>query len=637
MFTTIRQKALLAGASIFGLVAICGGAGIWSAFEFRESLADTRNDGALLAAHMHADMMHDALRGDVLSALAATDPATHIQISDVQNDLRQHVELFHRNLAEGQRLAKTDGQKQALTRVGAALNDYISAAEHMVERAAHDPAGARAALPEFQQRFEALEVAMDGVSESLDAEGQTTVHNADAVQNLSVTLTLGALIASIAALVFLALMARKTLLAPLQTMTESMEKLAQGDNSVETPFGERRDEIGALGRALATFKTAALEKIRADRDRETERVAAEERRKQGEADAQARSEALVTDSFGEALTRLAAGDLTYRIERDLPAAYLKLKNDFNSALEQLQAAMATIATNSTGIHAGANEITNATEDLSRRTEQQAASLEETAAALDEITATVRKTAVGSKQANDVVIATRGDAEVSGKVVRDTVAAMAEIEKSAKQISQIIGVIDEIAFQTNLLALNAGVEAARAGEAGRGFAVVASEVRALAQRSSEAAKEIKGLISASSQHVETGVGLVGEAGKALGVIIGKVNEISGMVSEISASAQEQATALAQVNTAVNQMDQMTQQNAAMVEQSTAASHTLTQEASQLQQLIGQFRLGATAATPARAAPRQARPQPVAAQKQRVASYAAARGANALKNDDDWQEF
>ncbi|WP_395646736.1 methyl-accepting chemotaxis protein [Terricaulis sp.] len=363
---------------------------------------------------------------------------------------------------------------------------------------------------------------------------------------------------------------------------------------------------------------------------EHERVRAEEERA-----VKSKAQALVVESLANGLNALSDGDLTARLSTPFQADYEQLRTDFNAALEKLQLAMGTIVTNAGGIRTGAGEISQAADDLSRRTEQQAASLEETAAALDEITATVRKTAEGAKQANGVVAATRSDAEASGQVVRETVAAMGEIEKSAKQISQIIGVIDEIAFQTNLLALNAGVEAARAGEAGRGFAVVASEVRALAQRSSEAAKEIKALISTSSQHVETGVELVGEAGKALEVIVNKVGEISGLVGEIAASAQEQATALAEVNTAINQMDQVTQQNAAMVEESTAASHSLTQEANELGELVARFKTGEHAA-PVGAA--RTPVQPVAAQRQRVAKFAATRAAAATaKAEDDWQEF
>jgi methyl-accepting chemotaxis protein len=298
--------------------------------------------------------------------------------------------------------------------------------------------------------------------------------------------------------------------------------------------------------------------------------------------------------------------------------------------------MQTIAGATEGIRSGTGEVSQAADDLSKRTEQQAASLEETAAALDEITATVRKTAEGANQARDVVTTAKADAERSGEVVGGAVAAMAAIDTSSRQISNIIGVIDEIAFQTNLLALNAGVEAARAGEAGKGFAVVASEVRALAQRSADAAQEIKSLISASSQQVGSGVDLVGQAGKALERIVAQVTEISGIVIEIAASAKEQATGLAEVNTAVNQMDQVTQQNAAMVEQSTAASHSLAQEAEELGRLVARFELG-TGASAASLPKRASQPQrTVTAMKS-----PGGRGVSALRKmepaEEGWEEF
>jgi methyl-accepting chemotaxis protein len=258
---------------------------------------------------------------------------------------------------------------------------------------------------------------------------------------------------------------------------------------------------------------------------------------------------------------------------------------------QLQDTMKVIVGNAAGIRSTTDEISHAADDLSRRTEHQAASLEETAAALDEITATVRKTAGVAKEASEVVTQTRSQAETSGTVVQDAVRAMSAIETSAGEIGQIIGVIDEIAFQTNLLALNAGVEAARAGDAGKGFAVVASEVRALAQRSADAAKEIKALIAASATNVGQGVDLVGRTGTALGSIVQQVVRIDQLVSEIASSAQEQALGLSEVNTAVNDMDQVVQQNAAMVEQSTAATMALKNEASELARMVGRFRIAA----------------------------------------------
>jgi methyl-accepting chemotaxis protein len=292
---------------------------------------------------------------------------------------------------------------------------------------------------------------------------------------------------------------------------------------------------------------------------------------------------------GAALARLADGDLDARVERELMPSLDQLRIDFNAAAEALHDALHQVSNAASSIDAGSHEIARASDDMSRRTEQQAASLEETAAALSEITATVRRSAESAKRTNAAVSLTRGEAEQSGKVVAEAIEAMAQIDQSSQQINQIIGVIDEIAFQTNLLALNAGVEAARAGEAGRGFAVVAQEVRALAQRSADAAREIKTLISTSSQAVSRGVGLVGDTGKALRSIVDKVAEIDTLVSEISVSSQEQSLGLNEVNVAINQMDQVVQQNAAMVEQTNAASHALTSEASDLTAVVSRFRM------------------------------------------------
>ncbi|MGD0635342.1 MAG: globin-coupled sensor protein [Beijerinckiaceae bacterium] len=300
--------------------------------------------------------------------------------------------------------------------------------------------------------------------------------------------------------------------------------------------------------------------------------------------------ASVTEAFGA----LSEGNLTYRMADNLPPEYAKIRQDCNDAAAKLQETMGIISTSTEAIRSGTGEISQESNNLSRRTEQQAASIEETAAALAQITSTFRKTADGAAQACAVVSTAKKDAESSGEVVRNAVAAMGQIEKSSEKISQIIGVIDEIAFQTNLLALNAGVEAARAGDAGRGFAVVASEVRALAQRSAEAAKEIKTLISESAKQVGSGVKLVGEAGQSLQRIVGSVLEINTLVVDIAAASKNEAGSLHEVNTAVTQMDQMTQQNAAMVEESTAACHTLAQEATELGRMVSQFKIGQAAA-------------------------------------------
>ncbi len=335
--------------------------------------------------------------------------------------------------------------------------------------------------------------------------------------------------------------------------------------------------------------------------------------------------------IGEGLDRLAHNRLDQQIDQAFSPAFEQLRLDFNTAHDTLREAMVQVVESGQSIQTGAQELTSASDDLSRRTEQQAASLEETAAALDQITATVRTTADSAREARAVVVSATSEAEAGGEVVARAVFAMGQIEQSAQQMGQIIGVIDEIAFQTNLLALNAGVEAARAGEAGKGFAVVASEVRALAQRSADAAKEIKSLILESTAKVGDGVQLVTDTGKALERIGAEVGQINALVGEIASAAQEQAGGLAQINAAINQMDQVTQQNAAMVEEATAASHALAREATTLSNLISRFRLRRDVQQNAR--DQRLRRNPVHVAQGRIQQLMVAGQARA----DQWEEF
>jgi len=378
----------------------------------------------------------------------------------------------------------------------------------------------------------------------------------------------------------------------LKALSGAMLRLAEGELGIAIPAERRADELGQMARALGVFRGAERRKRELEAEAKATAAAVEEERSRATA-LRAHEEAerqAAMDQLGASLDQLARGNLLVQLPSGLADRYAKLRGDFNSAVGRLRETMQAVADNTSGVRTGAGEMMQAADDLARRTEEQAAALGETAATLDDVTGTVSRTAASAEEARKVAGETREEAERSGAVVRAAVGAMGEIEQSSRQIGNIIGVIDEIAFQTNLLALNAGVEAARAGDAGRGFAVVATEVRALAQRSADAAKEIKALVSTSGAQVASGVRLVGDAGGALTRIAGQVGQLNALIAEIAASAAGQAKGLAEVNSAVSRMDHATQQNAAMVEQATAASHALSHEAGGLETLVGRFVTG-----------------------------------------------
>ncbi|WP_027258220.1 methyl-accepting chemotaxis protein [Leisingera aquimarina] len=377
----------------------------------------------------------------------------------------------------------------------------------------------------------------------------------------------------------------RSVTGPLNGLKSRMQTLADGDTDSEIPSANARSEMGEIAQSLDVFRQALI------RQKDLEK--AEQLRNEKRSN--------VVGVLSSKLSALSQGDLTAQITEVFPENYEQLRQDFNSSAQNLSATVEQVIAAAASIRSGAAEISQASDDLSHRTESQAATLEETAAALDELTASVKSAAEGARSVEATMEDAKGEASTSGEVVQSAVAAMTEIEESSAHISQIISVIDDIAFQTNLLALNAGVEAARAGEAGRGFAVVASEVRALAQRSSDAAMEIKTLIGNSSGQVARGVDLVGKAGEALQSIVSQVSHISQLVSGIAEGAAEQSTGLNEINTGVTQLDQVTQQNAAMVEQATAAGHLLKTDASKLSDLVAHFKIpgGRMAAAPAQA--------------------------------------
>ncbi|MCV3765429.1 methyl-accepting chemotaxis protein [Rhizobium sp. TRM95796] len=343
--------------------------------------------------------------------------------------------------------------------------------------------------------------------------------------------------------------------------------------------------------ALAAHAEAAE---RAEEARRADAAVFEERtRREAEKTVEAEQTAKAVEQMAAGLTELSHGNLAYRLETKLSGRMDVLRQTFNQVIDQLDKTMREVSVAATHVRSGAESIREANNELSNRTERQAAGVEETAAAITEISETVQKTATRAENVNRLVENAKRGAEKSAEIVSNAVDAMSKIEGSSQQIGQIIGVIDEIAFQTNLLALNAGVEAARAGDAGKGFAVVATEVRELAQRSANAAKEIKTLINASADQVSHGVGLVGETGKALKNISDEVRAISEHVEQIVHATREQSAGLSTISESVHMIDQGTQHNAAMVEESTAAVHALASEADALDRLIEQFRAGAAA--------------------------------------------
>ncbi|WP_159950976.1 methyl-accepting chemotaxis protein [Rhizobium sp. 18065] len=436
---------------------------------------------------------------------------------------------------------------------------------------------------------------------------------------------------------------------PLGKLADATSRLANGDLNVAIEKGGK-DEIGKMAEAMQVFREAAIANNRlqgeAEQNRkqaELDRIAAQER---AESDAAERLR-IATSGLAQGLKRLAAGELSFQLNEAFAPDFEALRHDFNQSVRQLNITLGGIANSVATIETGTREIASGTDHLSKRTEQQAAALEQTAAAVEQITANVVNSTKRTEEARGVATQANSSATESSKVVAHAEDAMRKIEQSSQQISNIIGVIDEIAFQTNLLALNAGVEAARAGEAGKGFAVVAQEVRELAQRSANAAKEIKALIHNSTTEVSSGVDLVRKTGEALRTIGGFIAEMNTHMDAIAISAKEQSTGLSEVNHAVNSMDQTTQQNAAMVEESNAASGALAGEAAKLRELISQFAIEATASAQstglretARAMAQPTRSpaaRPVQQQPARTSAPMPRSHGNAAVAQDNWEEF
>ncbi|MDZ7280794.1 methyl-accepting chemotaxis protein [Sphingomonas sanguinis] len=483
---------------------------------------------------------------------------------------------FDRAMKEARQLTSDNPEQQSrLTDIGALAQrwrDEVAQPNVALMAAPATQADARASAAKglgkaLMDRLRAQAGAVISTENQLLARRQAS--QVAAFATISQAIFGGMLLSLVLAVAILILLVRQ-IARPVNAVTSGLTALASGDMAVTAIDDDRRDEVGQLASALNNLRGQLL--------------AADEAKKA--------QTGLIVNSVGAALSKLAEGDLASRLDSDLDGPFAAIKTDFNRAADALQNAMSQVSVSTGGIINGAADIRQASDDLSQRTEQQAASLEETAAAMDEITTTVRKTAEQAGLARQMVGQAKDEVQHSGRIMEDAVAAMNGIERASTEISDIISVIDGIAFQTNLLALNAGVEAARAGDAGKGFAVVASEVRALAQRSADAAKDVKERISMSAEQVDAGVGLVNETGKALARIVARITEINQLINDIAVSSENQSSGLQQVNIAVSQMDMVTQQNAAMVEEATAAARSLAGEADELSRQMSRFAIAHT---------------------------------------------
>ncbi|WP_457588077.1 methyl-accepting chemotaxis protein [Ensifer canadensis] len=520
-----------------------------------------------------------------------------------------------------------DAEDKLLNDIRTTLNSYFDEIRAMIAVAGSNGADAAAVKAALDKALDAQKTVTSTVKAYSTYSGDAlATARAEALESSSVAMTI-LLAAAGACIVFgvgvSLLVARRGIVVPVQSLTAIMSDLADGKLDGDGADASRRDEIGEMARAVEVFRKNAISmramkaqeavlharssdlqsnisivvasavagdftgRITKDYDNEDlNRFAASVNELVSSVD-------LTVNEVRRVVAALADADLTQNMRGEFHGAFAELQTNVNATMVTLRSTMQNVRTSAGTINDNSVELSSAANDLSKRTEQQAAALEETAAALDEITSTVRTSSARANEAHEMVRATKDSAGRSGAIVRSAIDAMGRIEDSSNRINQIISVIDEIAFQTNLLALNAGVEAARAGEAGRGFAVVAQEVRELAQRSANAAKEIKTLIHSSASEVENGVSLVRSTGEALLEIETLVNNVNGHVNTIATAAREQATALQEINTSVNHMDQMTQQNAAMVEETTAASGTLAEESRQLRTMLAKFKLEAQA--------------------------------------------
>ncbi|WP_377843176.1 methyl-accepting chemotaxis protein [Bosea sp. UC22_33] len=608
-------------AAITGTTAVIG---IYTSREMGATIDEIANSATSIRNHTIGDMLHDGLRADVYAALIRS--AAGESRAETIAQTQEHANAFREKIAATKSLVRSQDSADRLRTLDEPLDNYIRQALDIVDLAFRDRPAAVAAMPRFDERFEALEVSMKTVGDALEAEALKAQTDAGSARQFSSIASVGGLVVAIAVALGLFASVLVGVVRPVVGIAQAMRGLGASEAEAKIPHTDRRDEIGDMARAIGTFQNSLNERATMDKRRSEDELAASEQQRQATTEtarqiqivveaaargdfshrvdsrlARGEMEALVvginrineaiddaTTKFAAILTAIAGGDLT-RKAADAYSGHLgDLSESINAMVGKLSQTVGVIKLTAADVRLSASEIQTGAENLSHRTEDQASSLEETAATTEELAASVKASANASHQALALAREAAQMAENGGTIVRNAIDAIERIERASGKITDITSVIDNIAFQTNLLALNAAVEAARAGEAGKGFAVVASEVRTLAQQTSEAAKSISSLIGDSTREVATGVELVRSAGGALGALVDASQKVASTVAEISSASGEQANGINEMSQTVAHMDEMTQQNAALAEQSAASAILLSQKIEQLDALVSAFR-------------------------------------------------
>ena len=610
--SNIRIGTKLGIMSGLGILLVVG---MIAASMYGNSLVKSSNASALQRDEIvreagQVELAFVNIRMAVRNIRLATTLAELNAANNLEARVRHADELFDTLILKFQK----EDQRERAKLVQAAINNYVVTAlketvPTKIESLNLDPKDSAriVALYAETQRIQHEDLdpgadkaiaALDEMQKAAAANAQVMAEQADEQMTFAEMLDIGLGSGVVLVLMGSAVFGAMTIARPLRKLTGLLQRMAKGEE-VEITGTDRKDEIGQMAKTLLVFREAGQEKLRLEAAAVEQRKEADEQRTKAEEErrhnaevqaAAAEEQARAVKALADGLARMSEGDLTVSLDEGFTEAYRQIKDDFNATIAKLRETIESIVTSTRDVTNASGEISSSTTDLSQRTEEQAASLEQTSASMEEIAATVKKNAENAQQANESAAKARDVADRSGQVVGKAVEAMAQIETSAGKISDIIGVIDEIARQTNLLALNAAVEAARAGDAGRGFAVVASEVRTLAQRSSQAAKDIKDLITNSNGQVKAGVELVNQAGAALAEILESIKSVAGVVSEIAGASIEQASGVEQVNKALAQMDEVTQQNSALVEENAATAKTLEHQAKAMDERVSFFRLG-----------------------------------------------